>query len=58
MLKFNERLVEQISELKSMNYQLQQDIYDKAVEMKFQDSHNNEQLKEVGPANDSRIKGI
>ena len=58
MLKVNERLVEEISELKSMNYQLQQDLYKKAVELKFQESHNNEQLKEVGLANDSRIKAI
>ena len=58
MLKVNERLVEQISELKSMNYQLQQDLYDKAAELNFQESHNNEQLKEVVLANDAWIKSI
>ena len=41
LLKFNERFVEQISELKSMNYQLQRDLYDKAAELKFQETHNN-----------------
>ena len=41
-----------------MNYQLQQDLYYKALEMKFQESHNNEQLKEVGLDNESWIKVI
>ena len=58
MLKVNERLVEQISKLKSMNSQLQQEIYDKAADLQFQESHNNEQLKEVGQANEAWIKSI
>ena len=33
MLKVNERLVEQISNLKSMNFLLQRDLYDKSVEL-------------------------
>ena len=41
-----------------MNYQLHQDLYDKAAELQFQESHNNEQFKEVGLANNSRIKAI
>ena len=45
LLKFNERLVEQISKLKSINYQLQRDLYDKAAEIQFKESQNNEQLK-------------
>ena len=56
LLKVNDRLVEQISELKSMNSQLQRDLYDKAAEMQFQEVHNNEQLKELGLANNDRIK--
>ena len=36
LLKVNENLVEQISELKSMNYQLQQYLYDQAAELQFQ----------------------
>ena len=42
MLKVNERLVEQISNLKSMNYQLQKYLYYKASELQFQESHKNE----------------
>ena len=45
LIKVNERLVEKISEFKSMNYQLQRDLYEKAVELQCQESHNNEQLK-------------
>ena len=58
MLKVNERLVEQISELNSMNSQLQQYLYNKAIELKFQESHKNEQLKDVVLDNDARIKEI
>ena len=58
MLKVNERLVEKISKLKSMNFQLHRDLYKKAEELQFQESHNNEQFKEVGLANDARIKAI
>ena len=41
MLKVNERIVEQIYELKSMHSQLQRDLYDKASELQFQESHKN-----------------
>ena len=58
LLKVSERLVEQISELKSMNSQLQWYIYNQAAELQFQDSYNNEQLKGVSIANDARIKAI
>ena len=58
LLKVNERLVEKISELKSMNSQLQRYLYDKAEELQFQESHKNEQLKEVGLANNAQIKEI
>ena len=45
LIKVNERLVSKIPGLKSMNSQLQQDLYGKAAELQFQESHNNEQLK-------------
>ena len=41
-----------------MNSQLQRYLYNKSAELQFQESHNNEQLKEVGLANDARIKPI
>ena len=41
LLKVNERLVEKISKLKSMNSQLKRYLYDKAAELQFQESHNN-----------------
>ena len=41
-----------------MNSQLQRYLYKKAAELQFQESHNNEQLKEVVIANDARIKTI
>ena len=41
-----------------MNYQLQRDLYKNLAELQFQESHKNEQLKEVGLANDNRIKEI
>ena len=58
LLKVNDRLVEKISELKSINSQLQRYLYYKAEELQFQESHKNEQLKEVVLANDARIKAI
>ena len=41
-----------------MNPQLQRDLYYKASELHFQESHNNEQLKKVGLANDACIREI
>ena len=41
-----------------MNSQLQQDLYEKASELHFQELYNNEQLTEVLIANDTRIKSI
>ena len=41
-----------------MNSQMQRYLYEQAAELQFQGSHNNEQLKEVGLANDARIKAI
>ena len=41
-----------------MNYELQRYLYYKTAELQFQDSHNNELLKEVGLSNDARIKAI
>ena len=58
LLKANERIVEQISKLKSMNSQLQRYLYDKAEELQFQESQKDEKLKEVGLYNDAQIKGI
>ena len=58
LLKVNERLVKEISRLKSMKYQLQQYLYDKATELQFQESHNNKHLKEMGLYTDSQVKVI
>ena len=33
-------------------------LYEKSVELQFQESHNNEKLKEVGIANDAWLKAI